>query len=309
MNDSPRSTRPIAVVGPTASGKSAVSLALAEELSGEVVNIDSMQLYRGMDIGTAKLPVEERRGIPHHQLNVWDITKPASVAEYRASAIADVESIMNRGKRPIIVGGSMMYVQALVDEWDFPPTDPHVRARWEQQLDRIGVHALHDHLATVDPEAARIIERNDPRRTVRALEVIELTGRPFAASQPPKNSTPRWNLRLVGLWADADWLNPRIEQRVREMFDAGFVDEVRGLIEQGLVRESTASKAIGYSQVLDYLEGECSLDEAIEATVMGTRRYARRQRSWFRRDPRIEWLDAAAPDVVDRALNLVRDES
>lgn len=309
LNDSPRSTRPIAVVGPTASGKSAVSLALAEELSGEVVNIDSMQLYRGMDIGTAKLPVEERRGIPHHQLDVWDITKPASVAEYRASAVADVESIMNRGKRPIIVGGSMMYVQALVDEWDFPPTDPHVRARWEQQLDRIGVHALHDHLATVDPEAARIIERNDPRRTVRALEVIELTGRPFAASQPPKNSTPRWNLRLVGLWADADWLNPRIEQRVREMFDAGFVDEVRGLIEQGLVRESTAGKAIGYSQVLDYLEGECSLDEAIEATVMGTRRYARRQRSWFRRDPRIEWLDAAAPDVVDRALNLVRDES
>ncbi|AHI03254.1 tRNA delta(2)-isopentenylpyrophosphate transferase [Corynebacterium falsenii DSM 44353] len=309
MNDSPRSTRPIAVVGPTASGKSAVSLALAEELSGEVVNIDSMQLYRGMDIGTAKLPVDERRGIPHHQLDVWDITKPASVAEYRASAVADVESIMNRGKRPIIVGGSMMYVQALVDEWDFPPTDPHVRARWEQQLDRIGVHALHDHLATVDPEAARIIERNDPRRTVRALEVIELTGRPFAASQPPKNSTPRWNLRLVGLWADADWLNPRIEQRVREMFDAGFVDEVRGLIEQGLVRESTAGKAIGYSQVLDYLEGECSLDEAIEATVMGTRRYARRQRSWFRRDPRIEWLDAAAPDVVDRALNLVRDES
>ena len=309
MNDSPRSTRPIAVVGPTASGKSAVSLALAEELSGEVVNIDSMQLYRGMDIGTAKLPVDERRGIPHHQLDVWDITKPASVAEYRASAVADVESIMNRGKRPIIVGGSMMYVQALVDEWDFPPTDPHVRARWEQQLDRIGVHAPHDHLATVDPEAARIIERNDPRRTVRALEVIELTGRPFAASQPPKNSTPRWNLRLVGLWADADWLNPRIEQRVREMFDAGFVDEVRGLIEQGLVRESTAGKAIGYSQVLDYLEGECSLDEAIEATVMGTRRYARRQRSWFRRDPRIEWLDAAAPDVVDRALNLVRDES
>lgn len=309
LNDSLRSTRPIAVVGPTASGKSAVSLALAEELSGEVVNIDSMQLYRGMDIGTAKLPVDERRGIPHHQLDVWDITKPASVAEYRASAVADVESIMNRGKRPIIVGGSMMYVQALVDEWDFPPTDPHVRARWEQQLDRIGVHALHDHLATVDPEAARIIERNDPRRTVRALEVIELTGRPFAASQPPKNSTPRWNLRLVGLWADADWLNPRIEQRVREMFDAGFVDEVRGLIEQGLVRESTAGKAIGYSQVLDYLEGECSLDEAIEATVMGTRRYARRQRSWFRRDPRIEWLDAAAPDVVDRALNLVRDES
>lgn len=309
MNDSPRSTRPIAVVGPTASGKSAVSLALAEELSGEVVNIDSMQLYRGMDIGTAKLPVDERRGIPHHQLDVWEITKPASVAEYRASAVADVESIMNRGKRPIIVGGSMMYVQALVDEWDFPPTDSHVRARWEQQLDRIGVHALHDHLATVDPEAARIIERNDPRRTVRALEVIELTGRPFAASQPPKNSTPRWNLRLVGLWADADWLNPRIEQRVREMFDAGFVGEVRGLIEQGLVRESTAGKAIGYSQVLDYLEGECSLDEAIEATVMGTRRYARRQRSWFRRDPRIEWLDAAAPDVVDRALHLVRDES
>ena len=217
--------RPVAVVGPTASGKTAISLELAKRLDGEVVNIDSMQLYRGMDIGTAKVPVEQRQGIPHHQLDIWPVTKPASVAEYRAGAIQTVEEIFSRGNTPIIVGGSMMYIQALVDEWDFPPTDPAVRDKWQRELDERGVAAMHQYLASIDPEAARIIEDNDPRRTVRALEVIELTGKPFAASQPPKNSTPRWNMRLLGLHAPAEWLNPRIELRVRQMFDRGLVEE------------------------------------------------------------------------------------
>lgn len=293
--------RPVAVVGPTASGKTAISLDLAQQLDGEVVNIDSMQLYRGMDIGTAKVPVEERQGIPHHQLDIWPVTKPASVAEYRAGAIETVEDILSRGKTPVIVGGSMMYVQALVDEWDFPPTDPAVREKWQRRLDERGVAAMHQHLATIDPEAARVIEDNDPRRTVRALEVIELTGKPFAASQPPKDSVPRWNMRLLGLNAPAEWLNPRIEMRVRQMFDHGLVEEVRSLVGEGLVRESTAGQAIGYAQVLDYFSGELTLEEAIERTITGTRRYARRQRSWFRRDQRIFWIDAFSPDPVREA--------
>lgn len=296
---------PVAVVGPTGAGKSDLSLALAQQLGGEIINIDSMQLYRGMDIGTAKLPLDQRRGIPHHQLDIWPVTKPASVAEYRAGAIADAEDLMARGKVPIFVGGSMMYVQALVDEWDFPPTDPQVRAKWEARLEKIGVEALHAHLATVDPEAARIIETRDPRRTVRALEVIELTGKPFAASQPPKDRPARWNMRILGLHADAEWLNPRLEKRVDLMFEQGLVNEVERLRNEGLVRESTAGQAIGYSQVLDLLDGNMTESAAREATVIGTRRYARRQRSWFRRDPRVQWISAAAEDPISQALRII----
>lgn len=295
--------RPIAVFGPTASGKSALGLALAQELDGEVVNVDSMQLYRGMDIGTAKLTPAEREGIPHHQLDVWDVTETASVARYQRDAIADVEGIMARGKTPILVGGSMLYAQALVDDWQFPPTDPQVRARWEARLEDIGVDALHAELADVDPEAARIIEDKDPRRTVRALEVIELTGQPYQASQPPKAAEPRWGARILGLRTTAEWLNPRIELRTRLMFEQGLVGEVRGLSERGLVRDSTAGRAIGYAQVLAHLDGELSEDKAIEQTITGTRRYVRRQRSWFNRDPRISWLDASGPDVSGAALD------
>ena len=183
---------PVAVVGPTASGKSDLGIALARELGGEVVNVDSMQLYRGMDIGTAKLPPAERGGIPHHLLDIWEVTRTASVAEYQARAVAEVEDIAARGAVPILVGGSMMYVQSLIDDWQFPPTDPAVRAKYEARQAEIGVQALHAELAEVDPQAAGIIEDNDPRRTVRALEVIELTGKPFQASQPPKDAPPRW---------------------------------------------------------------------------------------------------------------------
>lgn len=294
---------PIAVVGPTASGKSALGIALAHHFDGEVVNVDSMQLYRGMDIGTAKLPVDEREGIPHHLLDIWDVTKTASVAEYQTLAVGTVEEIMARGKVPVLVGGSMLYVQSLIDAWSFPPTDPAVRARYEARLADIGIDALHAELEQVDPEAASIIEDKDPRRTVRALEVIELTGKPFKASQPPKNAPPRWGTRILGLRTNADWLNPRIELRTRLMFEQGLVDEVRSLVHDGLVRDSTAGRAIGYAQVLAMFDGELTEQEALEQTITGTRRYVRRQRSWFNRDPRTMWIDAAGPDVSGRALD------
>lgn len=293
--------RPIAVFGPTASGKSALGLALAQELDGEVVNVDSMQLYRGMDIGTAKLTPAEREGIPHHQLDVWDVTETASVARYQRDAIADVEGIMARGKTPILVGGSMLYAQALVDDWQFPPTDPAVRAKYEARRVEIGTDALHEELAQVDPAAAAIIEDKDPRRTVRALEVIELTGKPYKASQPPKDAPPRWGTRLLGLRTTADWLNPRIELRTRQMFERGLIEEVEGLQSQGLVADSTAGRAIGYAQVFQAQRGELTWNEAVERTITGTRRYVRRQRSWFNRDKRIMWLDAAG-DTTAQAL-------
>lgn len=293
--------RPIAVFGPTASGKSALGLALAQELDGEVVNVDSMQLYRGMDIGTAKLTPAEREGIPHHQLDVWDVAETASVARYQRDAIADVEGIMARGKTPILVGGSMLYAQALVDDWQFPPTDPAVRAKYEARRVEIGTDALHEELAQVDPAAAAIIEDKDPRRTVRALEVIELTGKPYKASQPPKDAPPRWGTRLLGLRTTADWLNPRIELRTRQMFERGLIEEVERLQAQGLVADSTAGRAIGYAQVFQAQRGELTWNEAVERTITGTRRYVRRQRSWFNRDKRIVWLDAAG-DTTAQAL-------
>lgn len=289
---------PIVIVGPTGAGKSEVSLAVAERLStgAEIINADSMQMYKGLDIGTAKLPAADRRGIKHHQFDVLNIAETASVAKFISDATRLVPDIQQRGMRPIIVGGSMMYVQSLVDDWNLPPTDPEVRARWQALQDEIGVEAMHDRLAEVDPAAAAIIERKDPRRIVRALEVIELTGKPFAASQPPKNMPTRWGAKLFGLQAPAEWLNPRLELRVEKMFDAGLVDEVKALQERGLVKDSTAGQAIGYQQALSALAGEMSMAEAKEATVTGTRRYARRQRSWFRRDPRIHWLDATCED-------------
>lgn len=298
---------PIAVVGPTASGKSALGLGLAEALNGEVVNVDSMQLYRGMDIGTAKLPVSQRRGIPHHQLDVLDVTEKASVARYQREAIRDVEDILARGKTPILVGGSMLYVQSLIDDWQFPPTDPTVRARLEAELADIGIDAMHERLRQVDPQAANKIEDKDPRRTVRALEVIELTGQPFQASQPPKDAAPRWGTRILGLKTEAEWLNPRIQQRTQEMFNSGFIEEVEYLKTQGLRAQSSAGLAIGYAQVLNYLDPQGDIqtvEEACELTTIATRRYVRRQRSWFKRDPRTTWLDARE-DTLPLALDLL----
>ena len=295
---------PIAVIGPTASGKSALGIALAQKFGGEVVNVDSMQLYKGMDIGTAKLSIPERMGVPHHQLDVLDVTQTASVARYQQAAIRDVEAIMARGNVPILVGGSMLYVQSLLDAWSFPPTDATVRARYEQRLNDIGITALHNELAAIDPAAAAVIEDKDPRRTVRALEVIELTGKPFAASQPPISQPPRWGARVLGLRTTTEWLNPRIEQRTHAMFDAGLVEEVKRLVSAGLVADSTAGRAIGYAHVLAAMAGELTWDEAVDRTITGTRKYVRRQKSWFNRDPRTHWIDASG-DTYAQALDFL----
>ncbi|MGV8875212.1 MAG: tRNA (adenosine(37)-N6)-dimethylallyltransferase MiaA [Rhodococcus sp. (in: high G+C Gram-positive bacteria)] len=297
-------TTPVAVIGPTATGKSDLALDLAEELGGEIVNIDAMQQYRGMDIGTAKLPVAERRGIPHHQLDVLEVTDVATVARYQAAAVGDVEDIRSRGRRPIIVGGSMMYVQSLLDEWAFPATDPVVRARWEAVLERDGVDEIHRALTMADPDAAASILPTDGRRMVRALEVVELTGRPFAASAP-KIGEPRWGTVVVGVDRDTVELDERIDTRTRSMFDTGLIDEVEGLLGLGLREGVTASRAIGYAQALGVLAGEYDIEHARERTFIGTRRYVRRQRSWFRRDDRVRWLDGASPTLTSDALSAI----
>ncbi|MFD6357641.1 tRNA (adenosine(37)-N6)-dimethylallyltransferase MiaA [Nocardia tengchongensis] len=296
--------RPVAVVGPTATGKSDLALDLAQRLNGEIVNIDAMQLYRGMDIGTAKLPVAERRGIPHHQLDVLDITETATVASYQAAARADVEAIMARDRTPVIVGGSMMYVQALLDDWDFPATDPEIRAKWETVLADRGTVAVHEALKRADPVAASTILPTDGRRMVRALEVVELTGKPFAASAP-QIGEPRWGTVIIGVDRDTAELDARIELRTAKMFDSGLVEEVEGLLPHGLRHGQTARRAIGYAQVLDFLDNEYDLNEAQERTFIGTRRYVRRQRSWFRRDQRVRWVDGADPALAATALALL----
>ncbi|WP_280346976.1 tRNA (adenosine(37)-N6)-dimethylallyltransferase MiaA [Nocardia neocaledoniensis] len=299
--------RPVAVVGPTATGKSDLALDLAQRLDGEIVNIDAMQLYRGMDVGTAKLPVAQRRGITHHLLDVLDVTETATVAAYQSAASGIVEDLLARGRTPVIVGGSMMYVQALLDQWDFPATDPAVRARWEKLLAEGGVHAVHAALRQADPVAAATILPTDGRRMVRALEVVELTGQPFAASAPTIG-TPRWDTVILGVDRETAALDARIEQRTALMFDTGLVEEVRGLIELGLREGQTARRAIGYAQVLAHLDGEYDLAHARERTLIGTRRYVRRQRSWFRRDPRVTWVDGADPELAATALALLDDQ-
>jgi tRNA dimethylallyltransferase len=300
--------RPLAIIGPTGTGKSALALAVAERLGGEIVNADAMQLYRGMDIGTAKPTVAERRGIPHHQLDVLDVTETATVARYQRDAAADVERIAAAGVPPIIVGGSMMYVQSLLDEWAFPATDPAVRAKWERRLAELGAAALHEVLAGVDPAAASSILATDGRRIVRALEVVELTGQPFAASAPTIGA-PRWDTAIVGLDWETSALDARLAQRTDRMFDDGLVDEVHTLLGQGLRNGVTASRALGYAQVIDDIDGGGDGSAAREPTYFGTRRYVRRQRSWFRRDHRITWLDGAAGDNVEAALRVWRHVS
>ncbi|GLP83495.1 tRNA dimethylallyltransferase [Mycobacterium antarcticum] len=301
---------PIAIVGPTGTGKSALALDVAERLDGEIVNADAMQLYRGMDIGTAKLPPAERRGIPHHQLDQLAVTETATVGQYQRAATADVEAIMARGGVPVIVGGSMLYVQSLLDEWAFPATDPEVRARWEARLAEIGVAALHAELARVDVDAATSILPSDGRRIVRALEVVELTGQPFAASAPAIGE-PRWGTVIIGLDWETTLLDERLSRRTRAMFDLGLVEEVKTLRERGLREGTTASRALGYTQVLAALAGggdAGAFAEAEERTFVGTRRYVRRQRSWFRRDHRIHWLDGADAGTTDTALEVWRQQ-
>jgi tRNA dimethylallyltransferase len=289
----------IAVVGPTAAGKSALSIALAHRLGGEVVNADSMQLYQGMDIGTAKLTPAEREGVAHHLLDIWPVTQPASVAEYQALARSAIDEILDRENIPLLVGGSGLYVRAVLEDFDFPGTDSGLRVALEAELSEVGPGSMHRRLAQIDPEAAAKILPSNGRRIVRALEVISLTGRPFTAALPTQ---PKRVYEAVQIAVDRHDLDDRIEQRVDKMWREGFVEEVRRLEGLGLRNGITASRALGYQQILGYLEGSLSEEQAYLATVTGTRRFVRRQRSWLRRDPSIVWLDGAAHDLLDQAL-------
>jgi tRNA dimethylallyltransferase len=287
----------VAVVGPTATGKTALAVALARRVGGEVVNADSMQLYRGMDIGTAKPDLAERGGVPHHLLDLWHVRDPASVAEYRRHARAVIDRLRAAGVVPLLVGGSGLYVRAVVDELDFPGTDPAVRARLEGELAAVGAADMHERLAALDPAAAATILPSNGRRIVRALEVIELTGAPFAASLP--DPRPHYPAIVVGVDREPAELDERIAVRVDRMWAAGFVAEVERLAGDGLREGPTASRALGYAQVLAQLDGDLSATEARDRTVATTRRFVRRQRSWFRRDPATTWFDAARPDLLD----------
>lgn len=294
----------VVVLGPTAAGKSDLGVALARALDGEVVNADSMQLYRGMDVGTAKLSADEQAGVPHHLLDVLDVTEEASVAAYQRAARAAVADIRARHRTPLLVGGSGLYVRAVVDDLDFPGTDPAVRARLEAELAETGAPALHERLAAVDPEAAAAILSSNGRRIVRALEVVELTGGPFRATLPESAATTAGVVQ-IGLAVPREVLDRRIAERVDRMWARGLVDEVRRLEKLGLRQGRTAGRALGYAQVLRFLSGECSEEQARQETVRATRRFARRQDTWFRRDPRIGWLPFAAPDLLDRARTAV----
>ena len=293
----------VALVGPTATGKTALGVALASRLGGEVVNADSMQLYRGMDIGTAKPDRAERDGVPHHLLDLWHVRQAASVAEYRRLARAEVDRLRAAGVVPLLVGGSGLYVRAVLDELDFPGTDPAVRARLEAELAEAGPAALHARLAAVDPAAAAAVLPSNGRRVVRALEVVEITGGPFQATLPePRRHYPAV---VVGLDREPAELDERVAVRVDRMWAAGLVAEVEALAADGLREGPTASRALGYAQVLAQLDGTLTPAEARERTVSATRRFVRRQRSWFRRDTATTWLDAARPDLVDAALAVI----
>jgi tRNA dimethylallyltransferase len=290
------------VVGPTTAGKSGLAIDLARELGGEVVNADSMQLYRGMDVGTAKVTEAERQGVPHHLLDIWPVTYTANAAEYQALAAAALDDITARGRVPILAGGSGLYIRAALGDLEFPITDGGTRSRLESELAEAGAASMHARLAAADPAAAASILPSNGRRIVRALEVIELTGRPFSATMPSyESSRPAVQ---IGLTLPRPELDERITARVGHMWAAGLEGEVRTLAEAGLRDGKTASRALGYQQMLRYLDGAWTLDQARDETVRATKRFARRQESWFRRDPRIGWLDPGK-DLLARALHLL----
>ncbi|MDF1703223.1 MAG: tRNA (adenosine(37)-N6)-dimethylallyltransferase MiaA [Aeromicrobium sp.] len=291
----------VAVVGPTGVGKSDLAIELACRLGGEVISTDAYQLYRDMDIGTAKTPVAERRGVPHHLVDVLDLAQAASVAQFQTAARRAVADCQARGVVPIVVGGSSLYVRAVLDDLDFPGTDPDVRARWTRRLDQVGSAVLHRELAGRDPAAAAQILPSNGRRIVRALEVLELTGQPFRAHMPAYESVIG-PVSLVGLTADRDVLDARLAARVDAMWEAGLVEEVQALAARGLADSPTASRALGYAEVLDLIAGRIDEQEARDRTVRGTQRFARRQERLFGKDPRVTWLPHDAPDLVDRAV-------
>jgi len=302
----------VAIVGATGTGKSDLAIELAQKLSEtgdrvEIVNADAMQLYRGMDIGTAKVPETERRGIPHHLLDVWEVTREASVADYQAMARAIIQDIQSRGAIPLLVGGSGLYVSSVLYEFEFPGTDPEIRAHLEARLQKEGLAPLLEELAGKDPLAAAAIDPQNTRRVIRALEVIEVTGKPFGAGLDAEHRPWQTSTVVVGLHRERTDLVEILNQRVEAMWERGLVDEVQDLIPLGIERGVTASRAIGYQQALEFLAGEMSKEEAIQSTQSLTRRYARRQVSWFRRDQNTLWLSSDEPGIRDRALGVLRE--
>ena len=292
----------IAIVGPTAVGKTALSLELAEKFSAEIINADAMQIYKGMDIGTAKLPVSQRRGIVHHQIDVLDPIEEANVSQYQKQTREIINTLLNKNIQPLLVGGSGLYVNSVLEDLEFPGTNLEVRAKYEEILDEQGVESLYEMLKEIDPIAAQNILPNNARKIVRALEVNEITGKAFNAKLP--EPSPIFADVRIALDMPRDLLDKRISDRVHQMFEDGFVDEVKSL-EKKLRLGKTALRALGYSQVLSLLAGEISEDEAITLTINATKKFARRQLSWFRRDPLIHWLDATSPNLYSESLRLI----
>ena len=293
------------IVGATATGKSDLAVTLAEQLKGEVVNADSMQLYRGMDIGTAKLSIQDRRGVVHHLIDVLEVTQDSSVAQYQTMARAKIDELQ-RGNTPVIVvGGTGLYVKAILDDLNFPERDPEIRERLQLESEAIGAIALHERLAKLDPAAAAAIPAQNVRRVVRALEVIEITGKPFTANLPREASTRYPAAKQFGLVMDRENLDERISRRVEGMWKSGFVDEVKGLVEIGLREGKTAQAALGYSQILQFLDGEISEATAKDETKRATRQYARRQETWFSRDGRITWLKGDLSDRLEKITSTI----
>ena len=294
----------IVICGATATGKSDLAVALAEELRGHVINADSMQLYKGMDIGTAKLSMQERRGIPHHLIDVLPVNQEASVAQYQIDARSIIDQLLAEKIPAIVVGGTGLYIKAILDDLNFPDTDPEVREKIARQAEELGVDVMHERLAKLDPAAAAAIPKENVRRVVRALEVIELTGRPYTANLPRVGSTKYPQAQQFGLVMERETLHERIDLRVERMWERGLVREVRDLMGDGLLEARTAQAALGYAQIIKFAQGELSEDEAKEETKRATRQYARRQETWFSRDERITWVKKAPiSELVERVIS------
>lgn len=292
----------IAIVGPTAVGKTSLSLEIAEKLSAEIINADAMQIYKGMDIGTAKLALSERRGITHHQIDVLNPEEEANVSAYQKQTREIINDLLNKKIQPMLVGGSGLYVNSVLEDLEFPGTNLEIRAKYEEILEEQGVEVLYEMLERIDKEAAQNILPNNARKIVRALEVNELTGNNFNAKLP--EPSPVFSDVRIALDMPRDLLDARIAERVHQMFKDGFVEEVKSL-EPKLRKGKTALRALGYSQVLSLLNGEITEQEAITLTINATKKFARRQLSWFRRDPLIHWLDATSPQLLDQSLRLI----
>jgi len=294
----------IVIGGATATGKSELAIAVAKRIGGEIINADSMQLYKGMDIGTAKLSLAERQGISHHLLDLVDVSTDVNVAWYQEQARSKIDELLARGIPAVVVGGTGFYIKAILDDLNFPDTDPAVREKITLQAEKIGNDALHQRLAILDPAAAAAIPKENVRRVIRALEVIEITGKPFTANLPRVDSTRYPAALQFGLSMDREKLDVRVDARVDQMFALGLVDEVDTLIGQGLLEGKTARAALGYAQVVAMRAGEISLEEAISQTKLATRQYIRRQETWFRRDERITWLDEASDRlaIIEKAI-------